>query len=173
MNQQTPTDESTGTPKKKQVQPKHHAGKSHAVASARREKIIKGVMEGKPLKQIGLEAGLSPKTADSQVSRILQEPQVKNSLLAAMERIGINDVYLAEQYKKLIEGKKYIPSRGDAEAPYIEIDDLQAKAKALELAFKLTGRFIEKHEVDVKPRVKVIIKKFCSRGTPPAEEAPA
>ena len=161
MTAQTPTTEAT--PKRKQQQPLHHAGKSRQASAARRKKIVKDIIAGKPLKQAGIDAGLSPKSADSQVSQILNEPKVKNSLLAAMAAIGLDDACFAKHHKLLLEGTRFLPSRGDESGPYIEVPDLAAKAKALELAFKLTGRFIEKHEVDVKPPVKIIIKKFCSR----------
>ena len=59
-------------PKRIQNQPRHHAAKSKVACALRRKKILKGLMEGKTQKQAGIEAGLSPKTADKQVSAILQ-----------------------------------------------------------------------------------------------------
>ena len=176
MTAQTPTTEAI--PKRKQQQPKHHAGKSRAVASARRRKIVQGVLEGKPLKQIGIEVGLSPKTADNQVTKILREPHTKNALLEAMEKAGLNDEELARQHCALMNASRYLPARGDdvgsPEAQgYIAVPDYQAKAKALEMFHKLTGSYVDRHEVDMKQPVTIVIRKFCSRGNPSQEGAKA
>jgi hypothetical protein len=101
-----------------------------------------------------------------------------------MERLGMGDSYLAEQHKALIEGTKVISANiialgsgsdladaGSMTKDFIEVPDNIARAKGLEIIYKLTGRFTEKHEVDVKRPVNVIIRKFCSRGTPPTEGA--
>jgi len=178
MATQSPTEETSATPKKKQVQPRHHAAKNKQAATQRRKTIIKGILEGKTNKQAGLDAGLSPHTVESQISRILKEPQVKNGLLAAMEKIGLTDEYLAKKHKQLAEGKRYLPARGghpgSAEAPgYIAVDDCQALAKALDIAHKLAGRYVDKMEHNVKSPVNIIIRKFCSRGEKPAEEGKA
>ena len=53
------------------VQPKTHAKKNKAAVEARRKTIINALLDGKSTMQAGTEAGLSPKTADSQVSQIL------------------------------------------------------------------------------------------------------
>jgi predicted DNA-binding protein (UPF0251 family) len=41
-------------PRKKQVQPKKHVGKTKAVVEARRKKIVKAVVEGKTIRQAGM-----------------------------------------------------------------------------------------------------------------------
>jgi hypothetical protein len=130
------------------------------------------------LKQDGIDAGLSPKTADSQVSKILREPQVKNALFAAMEKLGMDDAYLAAHLRQLIEGTKIISANiivnsgsnladaGSMTRDFIEVPDNVALGKGLELAYKLKGAFTDKHEVDVKRPITVVIRKFCSRTEP-------
>jgi len=181
----------SAAPKKKKppnsggVQPKTHARKTRAASQLRRKKIIKDILAGKDRQQAGIDSGLSPKTAASQVSKILSEPQIKNALLAEMEKIGLNDAFFAQQHRELILGTKIISATiivpgsgsdlqdaGSMSKDFIEVPDLQAKAKGLEMAYKLTGRFTERHEVDIKPTIRVVIRKFCSRGNPdePAKE---
>ena len=72
-------------PKKKQNQPRHHAAKSKVACALRRKKILKGLMEGKTQKQAGIEAGLSPKTADKQVS-VYCTPGVRQIRLGQSDR---------------------------------------------------------------------------------------
>lgn len=186
MTTQQPTTETTGTSKPKRqprgTQPKTHAGKSRAAAQARRKVIVNALLDGKTNSEAGIAAGLSPKTAFCQVSNIIKEPKTQNALLAAMERRGMGDDYLALHHQMLIEGTKVISAiiitpgsqtdladAGSMTKDFIEVPDLQAKAKGLEMIYKLTGRYVEKHEVDVKPGIIVEIRKFCSRGTPPTE----
>lgn len=176
MNPQPPNTETA--PKKKQAQPKTHAPKGRLAVALRRKKIIKAITAGKTNRQAGIDSGLSPKTAAAQVTAILKDPETQITLRAAMAKIGITDEEIARQHKLLLDGSRYLPARGDqAENPdaprYIAVPDLQAKAKALEMYHKLTGSYVDKHEVDVKQPIKVIIRKFCSRGTPPTEGATA
>jgi hypothetical protein len=176
MTTQSPITEDT--PKKKQAQPRHHAPKSKQAVELRRKKIISAITAGKTNRQAGIDSGLSPKTAAAQVTAILKDPETQITLRAAMEKIGITDEEIARQHKLLLDGSRYLPARGDQaenqDAPrYIAVPDLQAKAKALEMYHKLTGSYVDKHEVDVRQPIKVIIRKFCSRGTPSAEGAPA
>jgi len=143
----------------------------------RRRKIVKAILAGKTVKEAGIIGGFSPRTAETQASATLSNPKVQNSLLAEMEKQGLGDDYWIELHAKLANGKRYLPVRGlDKESPnapgYIEVDDHQAQAKALDIAHKLAGRYTEKHEVDLKRPVNIIIKKFASRGKP-AEEGKA
>ena len=156
------------------VQPKTHASKNKAAVEARRKTIINALLDGKSTLQAGTEAGLSPKTADSQVSQILSNPKTQNCLLEAMERRGMGDDYLAEHHRMLIEGTKVISANiivpgggtdlkdaGSMTKDFIEVPDFQAKAKGLDMAYKLQGRYIEKQEIDIKQAVIIEIVKFA------------
>jgi hypothetical protein len=189
MIEQSPSSNTTEPtqPKPKRdggVQPRKQANKNRAVVKKRRKKIIKDILAGKTNQEAGIAAGFSPKTAAQQVSQTLRNPIIQNALLAEMEKIGMDDAFFAQQHRELILGTKIISATiivpgsgsdlqdaGSMSKDFIEVPDLQAKAKGLEMAYKLTGRFTEKHEVDMKRPVNVIIRKFCSRGTPPTEGA--
>jgi hypothetical protein len=154
------------------IQPRKQASKSRAVVKMRRKQIIKDILAGKTQQEAGIAAGFSPKSARSQVAQILANPNVKDALIQEMEKIGMTDDYLAAHHRQLIEGKKLIPARGsDSETgPYFEVPDNQARARGLELAYRLMGRFSDKHEVDAKAPVQIIIRKFCSRGAKDASD---
>ncbi len=154
------------------IQPKHHAPKTRAASQIRRKKIVKAILDGKTRKEAGIAAGLSPKSAESQVSQILSEPNVKTSLLQALEAAGLTDADIAQQQIALLNGRKYLPVRGDpgnisSAAPgdvpgYIAVPDLQAKSKALEMIYRMSGAYVEKHEMDIKRPINIVIRKFCS-----------
>jgi hypothetical protein len=167
------------TPKKKQVQPRHHAPKGRVAASLRRKKIIKGIITGKTNRQAGIDSGLSPKTAAAQVTAILKEPETQLNLRTAMEKLGMDDSFFALQLHDLVLGTKIISAMfiapgsgtdlkdaGSMTKDFIEVPDFAAKAKGIELAYKLTGRMTDKHDVNVKPSITVVVRKFSPRGQP-------
>jgi hypothetical protein len=163
-------------------QPKHHAPKTRAASALRRKKIIKAIIEGKDHVTAGIDSGLSPKTASSQVSGILREPKTQAVLASALETEGITDGYLSQKLRTLIEGTKVISATviapgsdadlqdaGSMSKDFIEVPDNVAKAKGIEIACKIKGVFSEKREHEIKPGLIVEVKKFCSRGPKPAE----
>jgi DNA-binding CsgD family transcriptional regulator len=180
MRNQSPGTETTASTKHKSpprgIQPKHHAGKSRAAAQARRKIIANALLDGKTTQEAGLLAGLSPKTADSQVSQILRHPQTQDALLAAMAARGMDDDYLAKHHKMLFEATKVISAiviapggsdltdAGSMTKDYIEVPDYSAMARGLDLAYRLRGLYKDRTEVDLRQPVQIVIKKFCSRG---------
>ena len=155
------------------IQPKTHAKKNKAAVEARRKTIINALLDGKSTLQAGTEAGLSPKTADSQVSQILNNPKTQNCLLEAMERRGMGDDYLAEHHRMLIEGTKVISANiivpgggtdlkdaGSMTKDFIEVPDFQAKAKGLDMFYRLLGLYKDKQEIDLKQPITFITKDF-------------
>ena len=155
------------------VQPKTHAKKNRAAVESRRKTIINALLDGKSTLQAGIEAGLSPKSADAQVSQILNNPKTQNCLLAAMERRGMGDDYLAEHHRMLIEGTKVISANiivpgggtdlkdaGSMTKDFIEVPDFQAKAKGLDMFYRLLGLYKDKQEIDLKQPITFITKDF-------------
>lgn len=148
-------EEPTKKPKKKQVQPKTHAGKTKAVVEARRKKIVKAVVEGKTIRQAGIEAGLSPKTAEQQVSGILKEPEVCATFAQLLNKV-IPDDYQARKYQEQLEATKVISANviniaGDGMADahsmtkdFIEVPDYPTQLKANDSISKLKGHLMER-----------------------------
>jgi hypothetical protein len=166
-------------------QPKKQASKNRAVVKMRRKKIIKAMLEGKTHQEAGIIAGFKPENAGSQVQQTLGKPAMQSALQIAMEKAGVNDELISERLHTLIHGKKVISATviqgpgsadlkdaGSMTKDFIEVDDNQAIAKGIEIACKIKGAFTEKHEVDIKQPVTIVIKKFCSRVQKPAENAP-
>ena len=177
MTTQTPTTAQTKPKRDGGVQPRKQANKARAVVQMRRNKIIKDVLAGKTHQESGVAAGFSPKTAAQQVSQTLRNPIVQNALRTALEKAGLTDEFLANKHRELLSAKRYIPARGNDEGSgsaqgYIEVDDFAAQVRALDITHKVAGRYVDRHEVDTKQPLQIVIKKFCSRGTPPQEGAP-
>lgn len=177
-----PTDPTQPKPKRSGgVQPRVQANKARAVVKMRRRKIIKDVLAGKTHQEAGIAAGFSPKTAAQQVSQTLRNPLVQDALLAAMEKIGMDDAYQADHHKQLIEATKVISANvfvpgsqtdladaGSMTKDFVEVPDFQSKAKGLEMLYKLRGKFAaEKHDVNVKRPLTVVIRRFSDEDAAP------
>lgn len=144
--------------KKKQNQPKTHAGKSKAVVAARRKKIIKAIAEGKTRKEAGIKAGLSPKTASAQVTEILKQPELQKTFRQLLDK-AVPDELLSNKYASLLEAKKCISAMviapggegmKDANSmtkDFVEVDDCAVQLKAADSIAKLKGYMVEKHDV--------------------------
>jgi len=138
------------TPKKekrKQAQPKHHAGKSKLIVQARRKKIIEGIINGKTQKQAGIESGLSSKTVESQVCEILKEPKVQESFQKLLDKI-IPDEVLGHKINTLLHAKetKYFADKGIV-TDQRDVDALSIQADMTKHVTKLKGYLIDKSEV--------------------------
>ncbi len=129
--------------KKKQNQPKHHAGKSRLASAIRRQKIIKAIAEGKTQKQAGIIAGLNPNNAESQVCNILKEPQVKVTFKDLLDKV-VPDTVLAAKYNQLMESKKHISVMNDC----VEVDDCPTQLKTADSISKLKGHLTERHDLN-------------------------
>lgn len=150
-------------PKKKQNQPKKHAGKTKAVVEARRKKIIKAVLEGKTQKQAGIEAGLKPEYAQQQVSQVLVNPIVKKTFLDILNE-QIPDDFHTNVYKEGMMADKVISANvialngeGMADAhsmtkDFIEVPDHPTRVKAADSVSKLKGLIVDKKTVGFDER---------------------
>jgi DNA-binding CsgD family transcriptional regulator len=147
-------------PKRRQNQPVHHAAKSRVAVKQRRKKIIKAIAEGKTQQEAGIEAGLSPKTAQSQISQILIEPNTQKRLMELMDKV-IPDEVIAAKYSELFNSKKVISaiviaSNGegmeDANSmtrDFIEVPDYSVQLRANNSIAKLKGHFHEKRDLNI------------------------
>jgi phage terminase small subunit len=175
MTTQSPTTAQTKPKRDGGVQPRKQASKSRAVVKMRRKQIIKDILAGKTQQEAGISAGFSPKTAADQVSKTLRNPLVQDALQSAMEKIGMDDDYLADHHKQLIEATKVIAANvfvpgsatdladaGSMTKDFVEVPDFQSKAKGLEMLYKLRGKFTEKHDVNVKRPLTILVRRFCA-----------
>lgn len=140
----------TPKPKRRQNQPKTHAGKTRLQVEARRKKIVAAIIEGKTRQEAGIEAGLSPKYADRQVSQILAEPRVRATFAQLLAEV-VPDDFHAKTYREAMEATKVISANviaingeGMADAnsqtkDFIDVPDYAVRLKAADSVAKLKG----------------------------------
>jgi DNA-binding CsgD family transcriptional regulator len=80
--------------------------------------------KAKTKKDALIRAGYTEQTADKAAKGVLGKPRVQSALLSAFAKIGINDTYLAERHKVLIDA-----------------DEHQAVSKGIDMAYKLRGEY--------------------------------
>ncbi|MBM2833773.1 MAG: hypothetical protein HW406_934 [Candidatus Brocadiaceae bacterium] len=125
-------------------QPRKHAAKTRAMSHLRRQKLIAAALDGRPLREVGLETGLSPATVDSQISNILREPEVRQAFARILEEAGITDNFLASKLRELIDAKTTIFSQKDGKfCDSREIPALETQRKTTELICRLAGHLKE------------------------------
>lgn len=166
-------------PKRKQNQPPHHAAKSKQAVKLRRKRIIKAIaQDGKTLKQAGIEAGLSPKTAAQQVCGILNEPDVKATFKALLDA-AVPDSDLSTKYKELLSSKKVISAMvmasdgmkdaGSMTKDFIEVDDCATQLRTADSVSKLKGHLVDRHAQTGKDDGPVVIRVVYSDKKPNGE----
>jgi hypothetical protein len=139
----------TAEPKRK------HASKSRNTAQARRRKIVKAQIEGRCLRDAGIEAGLSPASADSQVCHIINHPQSKALFAEYLEKAGLSDEILAEKIEKLTNADQtlFFQHQGRVTDERI-VPALETRRKSLELCARLKGHL---QETKVSPDITINI----------------
>lgn len=121
-------------------QPLKHAAKTRAMSHLRRQKLIAAALDGRPLREVGLETGLSPATVDSQISNIMKEPQVRQAFARILAESGLDSKFLANKLRELIDAKTTIFSQKDGKfCDSRKIDAHETQRKTVELACKLYG----------------------------------
>ncbi len=121
-------------------QPRKHAAKSRAMSHFRRQKLIAAALDGRPLRQVGLQTGLSPATVDSQISNIMKEPKVQQAFARILEESGLDSKFLANKLRELIDAKTTIFSQKDGKfCDSREIPSLETQRKTTELICRLAG----------------------------------
>jgi len=136
-----------GPPRGKQ--PKTHAPKTRMAAKIRRRKIIEACLDGKNLREVAIETGLSPNTASQQVSGILKEAEVQGAFAMIMDEEGLTDKFLVNKVKSLLNARQveYFSHMGEVTDERI-VEALETQRKTLELAMKLKGHLREQVHVD-------------------------
>ena len=124
-----------------------------------RERIlIRGVAAGKSLKASATEAGYSAKTGRVSAGRALRNITVRTALEKLMDKVGLSDAKVFKAHADLIAANKtvsIVPAKGETEGrdatassvEFVDVPDWQARAKGIDMAHKIKGRYIERHEV--------------------------
>jgi hypothetical protein len=119
--------------------------------SAKRRLFIKILEEnpGMSFKEAALKAGYSEKTAQNASHNVVN--RCKDEIRAIHEKCGITDTMLAKKLKEGLNAKLVRVFSEKGKVYYSkQLDDFPTRKGYLEIAHKLRGDFIEKHEHDLK-----------------------
>lgn len=116
--------------------------------TSKQRKIVKAVSEGKTQRQAAKIADAS----ETYVSEILKKPEVIETLNEMMKKHGLDDASLLSVHAEMIQATKVISAIGGKDAgassvDFIDVPDWQARAKGLEMAYRMKGAFIDKQEI--------------------------
>jgi hypothetical protein len=130
--------------------------------SPRDRKLIKKLAAGKPKRKSAIEVGFPPKGAHVSVSRKLKDATFVDALDKALEKAGLSDDNLAKKHAELLHAQKTVSAvsgkdAGAGTVDFVDVPDYQTQAKALDMAYKVKGKYVEKHE-QVGPLTVEIVK---------------
>lgn len=127
---------------KKQNHPAHHAKKDRISVQKRRKIIVKAIAEGKTEKEAGILAGLSPKTATTQVSNIMKKPEMQANFRQLLEKI-IPDSLQVAKYRELLDATALIGKNLE------KVPDYPTQLRANNSVAKLKGHWVDRANVSV------------------------
>ncbi len=124
----------------------------------RRAKILEAAIEGKDIAKAAIETGLSPKTAASQASKILHEPQVQRAFKMILAERGITDEFLAQKIRDLMDAKTVLYFQHEGKVTDSrEVEALETQRKTAELVAKLKGHLCESTQGDTEVSIMQIV----------------
>jgi hypothetical protein len=129
-----------------ETEPKRkHAPKNHAATIIRRNKIVAAALAGKSIKQAAIDAGISPRSAESQASDILKHPEAQKTFQELLNRT-IPDQTLTNKYNEIMSASKVIhfnpETQERATAP-----DYATQLRAADSVAKLKGHVVDRQEL--------------------------
>lgn len=122
-------------------------GKHGKKLTQRVRKLVKGISEGKRANAAAKDAGLNPKYAYG----VLKEPHVKDALAKLMDRVGLSDTKVFQAHAEMLKANRAVSAvtgkdAGAGTVDFIDVPDWQARGKAIDMAHKIKGRYVEKVE---------------------------
>jgi hypothetical protein len=116
--------------------------------TGKQRKLIQGIAKGKSQRQAAKAAGMDSTYA----SKVLKKPQVSATLQDLMEKSGLGNAVLLSKHRELLNASRTVSAISGKEAnagtvDFIEVPDSPVQVKALDLAYKLRGAYIDKVEI--------------------------
>lgn len=122
--------------------------------SLKQKKLVKEVISGKTQKEAAKSVGYSKTYA----SELLNKPELSVSIRDLMSHMGLSDGHLLIKHRELLNAQKQLSGVKDANSgslEFVEVPDHVVQAKALEMAYKLKGAFVEKKEITFPDGVQI------------------
>ena len=129
----------------------------------KQRKLINGIVAGKKQKEAAKAAGVT----ETYASQVLNKPQFQETIQQLMSKHGLDDVSLLKKHAELLDATKTVSAVSGRDAgadsvDFVDVPDWQARAKGLEMAYKLKGAFTEKREITGKDGGPILHKKEMS-----------
>jgi hypothetical protein len=126
--------------------------------TGKQRKLVQGIAQGKSQRQAAKAAGMDSTYA----SKVLKKPQVSATLQELMEKSGLGNSVLLSKHRELLNASRTVSaiSGKDANAgtvDFIEVPDSPVQVKALDLAYKLRGAYIDKLEISGEIRYHRVV----------------
>jgi hypothetical protein len=128
--------------------------------TAKQRKLIKGIADGKTQRAAAKSAGITEQHA----CELLKKPEILETIQQLMSKHGLDDVSLLKKHSELLDATKTVSAVSGRDAgadsvDFVDVPDWQARAKGLEMAYKLKGAFTEKREVTGKDGGPILHKR--------------
>ena len=125
--------------------------------------LIRGIAAGKTQREAAKEAGMTEQHA----CEILKKPEVRETIQDLMAKHGLDNDSLLKKHAELLDATKTVSAVSGRDAgadsvDFVDVPDWQARAKGLEMAYKLKGAFVEKKEITGKDGGPILHKKEMS-----------
>lgn len=133
--------------------------------SPRDQKLVRKLATGMKKQAAGIAAGFPPKSAHVRVSEKVKNRKFQSALMKAINKAGLTDRRLAKKHAELLDAQKTVSTVSGKDASsgsvdFVDVPDHQVQVKALDLAYKLKGAYVEKVEVAHSGNIIVKVIKF-------------
>jgi hypothetical protein len=119
-------------------------GNSDSDLKPKEAKVVAGILDGKSQTKAMIDAGYSESYAKK--SSLKQKPRIKNALVKAMKREGIDEKRFAKVMSEGLSANKPVIERGKI----VEMADHNARHRFLETGLKVSGYLqVDSVNVDV------------------------
>ena len=118
----------------------HHATKSKKAVALRRNRLIKAVIDGEPLKKVAISMGISPHSASSTASQIINSPKGQSAYVRILEQRGLTDDYISQKAYDLLNADSTLYFAKDGiVTDSRKLPAWETQRKTLELVNRLKG----------------------------------
>lgn len=128
--------------------------------SIQQKLYVKGLMEGKAKTVAAKEAGYSPKTAAA-MTKQEKRPMMRTLILEAMEEAGITPQLLAKRMREGLDAVLVIRATQWSEREVVP--DMRERREYAELASRITGALVTKHEIEAGPSLEALLEESWKR----------
>jgi len=130
--------------------------RSERSPSVKQRRYVEGRVAGKSKRKAALDAGYSQAVADNTKDKLDEKPAVKRLFATLMTQAGATDELLAQRIYEGLHAKSVMRETLHAEREVLV--DFAERREMVELALKLKGHLIDKHELRMVRTLEEILE---------------